>query len=271
MNPQSSSQSSNRRPRKRLIAGVYNYCDSWCERCVFQEQCRLYLDRQKYETAVARGEDAEQRAIESDLDDEYEYEDKVVLTPAQEAERAAMIEAVNNIKLSPEEERRMTAQFRREDGLRARHPLTINGRAYMNAVLDLREPLNDVASATDDPLVSAALEAIERHALLIGSKTRRASGGLVSEEDEDEDFEEVTGVQSDSNGCAKLVRIVIAESREAWSLLMTVGPLAADGLPMAMIERLDALDAQVQKYFPRAMEFVRSGFDDRVGGSDVDR
>jgi hypothetical protein len=27
----------------------------------------------------------------------------------------------------------------------------------------------------------------------------------------------------------------------------------------------------VQKYFPRAMEFVRPGFDDRVGGAEVER
>ena len=56
---------------------------------------------------------------------------------------------------------------------------------------------------------------------------------------------------SDGNGCAKLVRLVIAESREAWHLLMQVGAASADGVPAAMVRRLDALDAAIDAGFPQ--------------------
>ena len=232
----------------------------------------MYLERQRYEAALAEGEEALKRLHEHDDDeDRYEYEDDAPVSPAQKAEFLAMMEAANNFKLSPEEERRIEVQCRKQRRLKARHPLTISGKAYMNAVLDVRQPLEELVSVMGDPLVDTALDAITHHAWLIGAKAHRASSGLVGGDDDDEDLDELLGVQSDSNGCAKLVRLAIAESRDAWSVLMTVSALSSDGLPVAMIERLDALDRQVQRYFPRAMEFVRAGFDNRAGGADAER
>jgi len=274
MSPEPSNQSTTPRPHRKLIAGVYNYCDAWCARCVFQQQCRVYQDRLRYQAALAEGEEAVKRLGERDDEDEYEYEDdgRPPATEAQKAEFLAIVEAANNYKPTPEEERRIRRQCRRHDRLKARHPLTISGKAYMNAVLDMCQPLEALVAGMGDPIVDTALEAISRHACLIGAKTHRANSGLVAEDDDkDDDFEELCGVQSDSNGCAKLLRLAIAESREAWSVLMTVSALSTDGLPAAMIERLEALDQLVQNYFPRAMEFVRAGFDDRVGGADVER
>jgi hypothetical protein len=262
------------RPRPRLIAGVYNYCDAWCARCVFQQQCRVYLDRQKYEAALAEGEEAVKRLDERDAEDEYEYEDdgRPPVTEAQKAEFFAIVEAANNYQPTPDEARRMDAAYRRKSRLQKKHPLTLKGRAYMNAVLDIREPLAALLAPLGDPLIDTAFEAITHHAWLIGAKTHRATSGLVGDDEDDEDdLEERLDVQSDSNGCAKLLRLVIAESRNAWSVLFTTPALSTEGVPAAMLERLEELDAALQKHFPRAMEFVRAGFDDRVGGEEAER
>jgi hypothetical protein len=49
---------------------------------------------------------------------------------------------------------------------------------------------------------------------------------------------------------------------------MEVGRAAADGVPAALVRMLDELDAILAARFPRAMEFVRPGFDDGTSGDD---
>jgi len=56
------------------------------------------------------------------------------------------------------------------------------------------------------------------------------------------------------------VRLLIAESREAWHVLMYAG--CGDGVPARMIERLESLDTGMAKAFPGAMAFVRPGLDE---------
>ena len=263
------------RSRPRLIAGVFNYCDAWCSRCVFQQQCRVYLDRRKFEAALEEGEEAVKRLSEHHDENEYEYEDdgRPPVTEAQKAEFLAMVTEANNYKLTNEEARRFAAAERKKRALQKKHPLAMKGRAYMNALWDLQEPMTEMVAATGDPLVTAAFEVVAHHAFLIGGKAHRATSGLiwVDDDDDGDDPEERCGVQSDSNGCAKLMRIAIAESRDAWSVLFTTPALSTEGLPGEMLERLEDLDREIQLHFPRAMEFVRPGFDDRIGGEDVER
>ena len=251
-----------RPPRRRLIAGVYNYCDRWCERCVRQQNCRLFRDQRRFEAAAAAGEEALKRLHERDDDEDDEYEGEPPLSPAEQAERLATIEEACKTTLTPEEERRMEEEYERRRRLKDAHPLACAGGAYMHVVHKLQKRLAATSSAFRDPVARAAFDAIDHHACLIGGRTRRATSELVGDEDA-RAFAQSLGVQSDGHGCAKVVRLAIAESRDAWTYLQTIGVLKSAGVPAAMLVRLEALDRQVQKYFPRAMEFVRPGFDDR--------
>jgi len=216
----------------------------------------------RHQAAVKEGDAALARLLD-DEDDEDEFEEEASsVSPARRAEFLAIVSAANDYKPSDEEARRMDEAFERKRRLQAAHPLTISSREYLDAVCPVIEPLTQLAGSATDPLLAAALEAIRRHAHSIAAKARRATSGLVGGDDDDDDLHELLGVQSDSNGCAKLVRLLIAESRDCWALLMTVGPVSADGMPVAMLERLHALDRQIDAYFPRAMEFVRAGFDE---------
>jgi hypothetical protein len=67
-------------------------------------------------------------------------------------------------------------------------------------------------------------------------------------------------VQSDANGCAKLLRLLIAESHDAWNVLS--GDEQTAELEAEMLGRLCNLEDLVQQHFPRAMAFVRPGFDE---------
>ena len=68
-------------------------------------------------------------------------------------------------------------------------------------------------------------------------------------------------LESDANGSAKIARLIIGDSRRAWRVLMELGRAAADGVPMGLLRVLDEIDSGLAQRFPRAMAFVRPGFD----------
>ena len=45
----------------RLIPGIYNYCDRWCQRCPFTDRCLTFLDNQEAESAPADAESLARR------------------------------------------------------------------------------------------------------------------------------------------------------------------------------------------------------------------
>jgi len=49
----------------RLIPGIYNYCDRWCERCGFTDRCLQFLEDQDAEPPSADAESLAGRVRES--------------------------------------------------------------------------------------------------------------------------------------------------------------------------------------------------------------
>jgi hypothetical protein len=49
----------------RLISGIYNYCDRWCERCRFTDRCLQFLEDQEAEPPAADAESLAGRVRES--------------------------------------------------------------------------------------------------------------------------------------------------------------------------------------------------------------
>lgn len=244
-----------RRGRPDFVPGVYTYCDGWCERCRFQQRCRVYRDMRRMEAALQNGGDAS-----SLQDDEQDAE------PAGDppAEFLALLDAANR-EPSDAERREIDAQIERGRRRKDSHPLSVSSREYADVTHSLMEALRPMAAGRGDPIVDAAIETIDRFSYLIAVKTWRAVGGLphsVDDDDDDEAEAEIDPVQTDANGCAKLVRSIVAESRDAWEVLMQLGTAATDDLPAQMVRRLEALDEAIAAAFPRAMEFVRPAFDE---------
>lgn len=42
---------------ENFISGIYNHCDRWCERCIFNDKCRLYFNEKKQFNALEDKED----------------------------------------------------------------------------------------------------------------------------------------------------------------------------------------------------------------------
>lgn len=172
-----------------------------------------------------------------------------------------LLEAANR-PLSDAELREIDRQQEELERRLAADALILDAREYGNIAYNVVTVLAAAdLKAHGDPVVLAALEAIERQCLCISAKTYRACSGAIQNELDDLDLDADEELLEDYNGSAKIVRLMIAESRECWTVLMQVGRATADGVPIRMIERLDRLDRDLAVRFPRAMAFTRPGFD----------
>jgi hypothetical protein len=236
--------------RRAYVPGVYNYCDRWCERCRFNTRCAVKAMSDDMNAAEARGEDP------AGVDPPDETPD-----PPGGGVARPWLEEILNYQPTEAETREIEAREAERDRLLALDPVALAAREYGSIAYRVARALQGNLTG-GDPIVLAALDAIERHALCISAKTWRAVSGQLRLQSDDDDDEFDFGLQSDSSGSAKITRLMVQESREAWMVLMQVGRAAADGVPMKMIERLDKLDGDLARRFPRAMEFIRPGFDD---------
>ena len=229
----------------RFIPGVFNYCHRRCERCGFTERCRLFaneqLEAQKcpddhWTTRVRRSLQRTIALLERWCEREGVSFEELQADGA--AEEAAELRALQD----------------------ARHdPLLKLAEQYTGAALTLADRLHQTAPLDSwSSEAREALDTIVAYALRVSSKTHRALTGRIRRlEPEDAD-----PLQTDWNGSAKVARLDIAESRTAWQTLLHAGRAPSSSPVRKMIDLLDRIDTGIATRFPRAMEFIRPGFDE---------
>jgi hypothetical protein len=246
-------------PPEPLIPGIYNYCDRWCERCVFSRRCRVFRDVRVMEDAVERGQDPVQ-VLSNLAVAEYAEADRE-RSPAERAEWDDLM-ARANAMLTELDAEDAVARFKRREAWIEAQPVTGSSRAYGRLAIDVCVPLQQLLPPGSD-VARAAIDTVLHLAALIPAKVFRALTGLEAGASSEDDWDAAR--LDDANGSAKVVRLAIAESREAWAALCEVPAIA--GVPESMQNRLCEMDAELARLFPGAPAFVRPGFDD--GGASV--
>jgi hypothetical protein len=229
-----------------LIDGIYNYCDSRCARCKFSERCISYLMRQRLELL---GPAANADAI---------YDEIAGPPPEQPVEVRELVAEIelDALSMTPEQYAVVDREHQQHVQSIADDRLVIAARGYAMSTWNITQALAAIVQARGDPIVVEAVESVAELAGPIASKVSRAiSAALCDDEFDSED------VEHDANGCAKVARLAIEESRQAWRVLTESHRGAANGVPVAMLRVLDEIDAQLASRLPRAMAFVRPGFD----------
>jgi hypothetical protein len=234
-----------------LIPGIYNYCDRSCARCAFTNRCLSYLESRRDLPGAGNGARLSVPAL-------------VGRSLGRAFEMMQVIARREGIELSltPEELAEAEREQAEQDRLLEADPLVALARRYSSTTWPIVQALGPIVVERGDAASIEAVSRIDEICGLISSKIYRAVSGTNEPDFDDSD------VQNDANGSAKLARVLVADSRAAWRVLMEVGRAAANGVPAALVRVLDELDASLAARFPRAMEFVRPGFDDVTRGDD---
>ena len=221
-----------------FVSGIYNYCDSWCERCDYTRWCRVFADSAE---AEARLDPNLKAVLEAPpLPDE--------IPPPPSREMRELIEAMNAAAagVSVEKLKPVRPELERRD-----HPLAARAMSYCLAVHTWLEANH--ASRPTDP--ASPINVISWYSTCVPAKIRRALHGLAwLEADELKDVR-------DHDGSAKVALIGLARSHAAWLQLVesrVAGPAEAD----PFIADLVWLTDELERMFPRARAFVRPVFDE---------
>jgi hypothetical protein len=239
----------------RFIDGIFNYCTRRCEPCAFKDRCRLYRDLREQE-----GTHQEWDVLQRVHDSFQKTFELLRGWCAREGIDFATLQA-DAESVEAREELRRIEEVRND-------PLQRWAEAYTSAALKLVQALDRTAQLNTRPdTIRPALDTIAHLAIPISSKIHRALSGRVNRDDEIEEIEDE--VQNDSNGSAKVARLAIAETTTAWETILAAGEAQAGAPLWKVVGLLERLDAALALRFPRALEFVRPGFDepDIAGGA----
>lgn len=228
----------------RWIPCIYNYCDRRCARCRFNDRC------------FAFSENLRERNDSNDLSEvlTWNHERTVGLIKGW-ADRAGID---------------LEALAQDEDGGEASEPdlcfeddpLVVAARDYALTTCRTLRPLDTEAFKRQTSLDAAdAIDSVLWLCTMIPPKIHRALSGLVDVHDWDDP------VQNDAHGSAKIARLMIADSLAAWRVINGEGRAPDDALTRKLSASLDTIDQDLTARLPRAMEFVRPGFDERCPGT----
>jgi hypothetical protein len=232
----------------RLISGIYNYCHRRCPQCPFTDRCLTFRHMRNDEARQPERDVLEQVA--------HNVERTVDLLKAW-CER----EGIDFEKLREEAgaEDRQAQAARLENEVEV-DPLYVLAFTYTRAAFGLVAGLERLAPLHQwSPVVREALETIGWYAGMVSTKVGRALYGLAERDPRGTNEDPV---QNDWNGSAKVARVAIAESQRAWDTLLLVGQAPANAPLRQTRTLLDRIDAAIATRFPRAMDFVRPGFDE---------
>jgi hypothetical protein len=243
---------------KNYIAGIYNYCDRWCEKCTFTVNCMLFTK--------------ESRIITKELLKNHELtdiKDAMFPLPPDEDEQEEHLEQA-------EEELYEEDDYYEDEDLppheselsRPMHLLEVLSDEYFDKThtfLDelfekykLYRPLNE---RQDNPKINSIFnqfEVINWYHTFIGAKITRALMAKSDLINDDEDIKEFA--MQDINGSAKVAAIGITKSIESLNRLYLILDSYHTVISELLIlagKILNHLDLE----FPGYKDFIRPGLD----------
>ena len=237
-----------------LIAGIYNYCDRWCERCAFIDRCRLGTDdqlRRASHRAAGRNPDDWEVVLE---DVKQSFEETITML-REDAQRMGIDidSAENEADLGREAVMDHPLHRAAFELMKKIHDFLGEHGPALRAELD-RQALGERAAAVED-----ALDTLEWYHTQIPSKIFRALVdvcGEVTDGQELDDFE-----KADADGSAKVAHLGLTRSMKALMALQDLRPWLRKESMSLMLMIANLIEA-IDKRFPDHKTFKRPGLDE---------
>ena len=227
----------------RWIPAIYNYCDRRCARCRFNNRCFAFSEEARQGTGAQDVADVAARSLERTH--------RLLRAYAEEAG----IDLASTIDTDESED--VSAQDALHDD-----PLVVAAHHYATESWKLLNALESQLGASVSVDVRDAIDSLQWLSTMIAPKIHRALGSLV---DPLSPADHPT--QNDAHGSAKTARLMIADSLAAWRVVNHLGHAAPDAPTRSLAIQLDRIDQSLTARIPRAMEFVRPGFDEAIPGT----
>ncbi|MEX1241608.1 MAG: hypothetical protein WEB30_17935 [Cyclobacteriaceae bacterium] len=247
------------------IAGIYNYCDRWCERCKFTSRCAVYEDESNLPPEEM---DMQNKAFWGRIGKNF-LKAQELLQKAAEHFRVDL----ENLPVEPEEVQDGKERIKIES---SQHPLSRLTLQYSGMARDwlktqpgMLERLDALKAELTLGVESAegakketgtirdSLTIIQWYMTFIHVKLMRAMMGKLK----DDEWKEENGFQRDFDGSAKIALIGVDRSMQAWSALFDILPEKEDDF-LKILAILEKIKTMVKREFPKAEVFIRPGFDE---------
>ncbi len=238
--------------REDLVAGIYNYCDRWCERCTMTQRCLTYLHEQEVRPkSASMNPDEENKNFWEQIRLAWEVTLEMI---EEDADRLGVdLSKVEDIELPEHIETPLEIQAKNY-GTNMYNWLKEN-ESFFTAKAEKLVMINDEASFIK---YSDAMEVIQWYGHFIGAKVHRAHLDLEERQNNPDDE---YNVYSDNLGSAKIAIIAIDRSINSLSIFYSQFKEQEDNI-LNFLKELSQLKKQLIKIFPGVMDFKRPGFDD---------
>ena len=249
---------------EQYIAGIYNYCDRWCERCIFTNRCLSYKTERKQKNdllSAGNGRDVNTHSWDV-IKESFELAKELI-------REFATKEGIDLDSLPKDLE--FTKKQNIIEGKVKKHTLVVAGDKYLDSVnnwfdeagqlfvLGFDEQRESITVSLpnhyqqlDVETITDAIEVIKWYQYQISVKLSKALFGKSMDE-----MEEKEGY----NGSAKVALIGIDRSIGAWNVLLSGFSTEEDSI-LNILVCLGRLRNSVEREFPHARGFVRPGFDE---------
>jgi hypothetical protein len=246
--------------RHDLIPGIYNYCDSWCERCPLTARCRSY--QMQNPGGALRAADPTASLVHQlteALNLTKRYVEKLhreqggsLPTGLAEVDKQCLEEQIISAKEHPAS--RLALTYLTQTGTWLDDEKGLLEQAGQRQLYDVQLGIRteDEAMSLLDALKDA-YEQIRWYRTLIPVKTTAALRSIDEPTDD-------TYLLDYYNGKAKLVLVSIDQSLAAWRTMIAFYPEKVDDL-LDLLSTLSQLGDHIDTTFPQARAFVRPGLD----------
>ena len=229
-----------------FIAGIYNYCDRWCERCPFTSRCMNFaLGLQEFnDTEVL---DITSHVFWEKLNEIF----KVTIEMVEEmaAEQGMDLDAINSETVMENDKIHQQSIKNHHCARAARQYGAMADRWFDSS----ESVFEGIGSAIP---VEEIVEVIRWYQYQIYVKITRALHGKLEEQMKIDE-----GFPKDSDGSANVALIGIDRSMAAWNELMESVPQSRNSAHGILVH-LARLRRLIERNFPDARDFMRPGFDE---------
>jgi len=235
-----------------FIKGIYNYCNRWCERCQFTENCANNNPGDSFNLAKNgsgnNGEDSGDSVENENFDAILDLFEFIMNETGIEME-VIPLEVNDTSGKLPDMKKMM------------KHPLYMQAVTCYDMMMDWQNNnrvvfdeiyLEEIQKKMPvDEKFKGAMEVIRWNRIVLLSKTYRA---LSDESDS------AKVIMTDANGSLKVVLIAIDDLFDAWCKLLSILPEAENNI-LDILQHLTILKDQIRVKYPLAEKFKRPGFD----------